>query len=226
VRKRKQTEIDRQALVAPKRNWTLQEDDVIERYYGAERLETIQRRILKETGSPRTMAAIVIRATRHLGLDHRTAPGEFTVAEAAEALGVKKSLLYRRIGKGLIKSTGRGKCLFIPAEEMERLEQEFPKPPERSMTKREAMRVLGYGESHITRLLIAGAIRGVKRGDRWFVDADHVAELIAEFRRTGATRREWGDLPYLEEQRAKAREYARTVRNPRRAAENAERKRA
>jgi hypothetical protein len=213
--RRKPTKIDLQAFAAPKRNWTPQEEDVIEQLYGLEKPETIQKRILKETGSPRSIAAIIVRAQR-LGLDHRTAPGEFTVREAAEELGVTMALLYHRIGRGLIRSTGRGRCRFIPIEEMERLQQEFPTPPARSMTRPEAMRALGYGEAHMSRLLIAGAIRAVKRGERWYVDADHVEELVDELKRTGATRLTWGPNDTIEANRASYRDYYHAVRKKRR----------
>lgn len=215
MRRNKPNKIDVQAFAAPKRTWTQAEDDIILDFWGLEKPETLQKRILKETGRPRSIDAVMVRG-HTLGLDYRTAQGYFSIADAARELGIKPWPLYHRINAGTLKTLGRGKCRFIPEEEMARLRKEFPPPPARSMSRSEAMRALGYGEGHMSRLLIAGAVRAVKRGERWYVDADHVQELVEEFKRTGATRHDWGQLPHLEDHRSRARDYYHERRRQRR----------
>ncbi len=212
---RKPTKIDLQAMAAPKRNWTAAEDDVLFDWYGLEKPAALQRRILRETGSPRSIAAIIVRAGA-LNLDHRTASGYLTVKEAAAELGISVHVIHHRVRTGSIKYKGRGKAGLLSDETMEQLRKEFPPAPAKSMSKTQAMRALGYSETHFTRLLVAGVIRGVRRGERWYVDAEHVEQLVAEFKREGVTRREWGDLPHLEAERAKARAYSIGKRRQRR----------
>ncbi len=203
---RKPTKIDLQAMAAPKRNWTQAEDDVLVVYYGLEKPAALQRRILRETESLRSVDAIIARAGA-LNLDHRTASGYLTVKEAAAELGISVHVIHHRVKIGAIQYKGRGKAGLLSDETMEQLRKEFPPAPAKSMTKTQAMRALGYSETHFTRLLVAGAIRGVRRGERWYVDAEHVEQLVAEFKREGVTRRDWGALPHLEAERAKYREY-------------------
>lgn len=212
---RKPTKIDLLANAAPKRNWTPAEDDVLFERYGLDKPATIQKHILRETGHPRSVGAIIIRAGK-LGLDHRTAQGYLTVKEAAQELQIHIDIIYERVRDGLIKYVGRGKAGLLSDETIEELRREFPPLPARSMTRLEAGGILGYSDSHMGRLLKAGAIRGVRRGSRWYVDADHVEQIKAEFKLSGQATLDWGSLPVLEEERTRAREYARGRRKVRR----------
>lgn len=186
--------------------WTPDEDAILLKSYHLEKPATLARRIERECGTKRSPTAVQLRA-RRLGLDTRRSDVEFSVKETAETLGTAIWNIYHLAEKGVIKPKGRGKNMFITLEDFEKLEALYPAPPERSYTKTQAIRILGYSETHITRLLKAGALRGVRRGERWYVDADHVDALVAEMKRTGETRRDWGDLPHLNDERRKCREY-------------------
>lgn len=208
--------IDCQAKAAGKRDWTDAEEALIEQYYGAVKPAELQRRILKATGSPRSRNAVIVHAG-HMNLDYRTNQDGITIADAARELGLGRHHIDRLVRSGLIKSFGRGKVRLMPLAALARIREIYPPLPARALTKTQAMRKMGYCESHFTRLLIAGAIRGVRHGERWYVDADHIDEMVAEMKKSGDTRRQWKDVPHLEAERARARLYSRTRRKELRA---------
>ena len=197
--------------------WTPEEDAILQERYHLERPAAVARRIARETGLQRSSNAVKIRAGK-LGLDSRRSETDFGLAEAAELLGVSYHMVIHAAETGRIKLRGRGKSRFITLEEFAKLEALFPPQPARSMTKPEAMARLGYVCSHMSRLLTAGTIRGVKRGGRWYVDADHVEQLVAEMKATGEVRRSWGEHAGLEVFREKWRAEVSRHRSERRRA--------
>ncbi len=194
-----------------RRRWTREEDFVIRDLFGVITPAGIQREIYQRTGLSRSLISISVRASR-LGIDYKTNQPDYTVHEIAKVLMIGVHVLRGMIDRGLIQTHGAGKCLLISPAEFGRLSMQFPPPPARWISRREMMRRLGYGEAQSSRLLIGGAIRGVRRGGRWYVDADHVDEIAAEMRSKVETRRSWRDVPGLDATRERARQYARNRR--------------
>lgn len=206
--------------MAKRHNWTRAEDDVLETWYGLITAEQIARRVTKVSGIERTKNAVVCRAGA-LRLDYRTAQDGISVADAARELAISPHVLYPMIAAGKVKVRGRGHCRLISFEGLEQLRAIFPQPPERSTTVTKARKRLGYSDVHFLRLLHAGVIRAVKRGSRWYVDADQVEKLAKEMRQSGRVRLDLSSVRALDEERAKTRAYGIEIRNKRRALVNA-----
>jgi hypothetical protein len=194
--------LDCLARAGVNRNWSKAEEDILFDMYGAVLPAAIQRALFKQTGTARARNAIIMHAGK-LGIDHRTNQAEMTIPDAAKLLDVTRDVIYELIRRGFIKPGGRGKCHLLSDNDVEFLKDVFPPAPARCMTAPEAMARLGYGTTHMSRLLQAGAIRAVKRGHRWYVDADHVDELAAAMKKSGAVSVSWGDLPRLQMEREK-----------------------
>lgn len=194
--------------------WTPEEDAVLRRAWGERNPAWIRRR-LKQMGYERTVTAVQIRAGK-LKLHYRDNLTDFTVQQVAAWLGVAPGLVHDRIRHGRIRIRRRtssdGRLLRISPEEFERLQGEFPPPPKRWIGRTAFMRRMGYSDTHSSQLLRAGVVRGVKRGGRWFVDLDDVERLEAELRRTGRVKLDLTSYSTMDEDRRKARDYARQRR--------------
>jgi hypothetical protein len=199
-------------------NWSEEELHILRDCYGQIRVSAIQARLKKVRGFRRSRNAVIIKANR-LGLTVDEPAAEFTVKEAAEMLGVHKYTLHSALSRGVAVSVLRDNRTLIPHAEIEKLEAYYqPIPPGYDMSKSELMKLLGYSETHATRLLKGGVIRGVKHGKRWHVDRAHAIELAEQMKSAGETRLNLKDYDseYLQEQRRKCRIYSVTVRKQKR----------
>jgi hypothetical protein len=94
----------------------------------------------------------------------------------------------------------------------------FSQKPARSMSKQQAMAVLGYSETHFSRLLNGGVIRGVRIAKLWYVDADHVEQIAREMKRNGTIRMDLSAAPGMDKERSRGRAYYHNSGKARRAA--------
>lgn len=212
-------------------NWTEAEDDVLREYYYhvsdkklAEKVNLVTNRLFG--GYVRTVSACLGRSGV-LGLDARTQyPGHMTAQDAARQIGVGFWIVHKLVKDKQVKDVKRyRKHVYLPLSEVERLKKVDRRTDQERMAdlgmfgwcaKYQAMKTLGYGESHFTRLLIAGVIKGWKSPGTgfWYVDPREIIR-IEKARDGGNTHLLLDkDNPVLNEYRAKARDYLRNVRAP------------
>jgi hypothetical protein len=197
-------------------NWNDAEDDILDAWYGLETAEKISRRIKRATGRYRSAAAVALLA-RKLKIDHRTNQAGVTIADAARELGITLHTLCHQVTVGNVRTFGSGKVKFIDFDDLEQLRAKYPAPPARSTTVTKARKLLGYGETQMVRLIKGGVVRAVKRGERWYVDMDHVEQLARQMKTRGVVRLNHRDNPAMEAERAHNRDYCKRIRNIRRA---------
>lgn len=165
----------------------------------AARITTILR---QETGDPTAERSVdsLANYARELGLTaYIGEPDEIGVRAAARQVGVRYEILWEATVHGILPSAKKGKGRYISrralanwyvafrerqiaqSELLEALENED------IISKREAMALSGYGETHLTRYLITGIIRAWKipslglEGDgrgEWAVDRRSLNEFI------------------------------------------------
>lgn len=200
--------------------WNEQELEILRLKYGLLKPFRIRGLIKRATGRVRSVNAIKLKANR-LGLNANNPETFFTVKEIARFCELTKEKIYHAIERGIIKANSGANVLLISSEQIDALIEHYkPIPDGYTLTKQDLMRVLGYSETQATRLLLSGAIRGVKHGERWYVDKTHVESIAAKMKATGATRLCLKGIKsdYLDEQRRKNSIYQRTIRKERRRA--------
>ncbi|MBT9547662.1 MAG: hypothetical protein IV090_19880 [Candidatus Sericytochromatia bacterium] len=202
---------------APK--WTHVEKEFLIDNYGKYSPAQLAKKLFELTGICRSKNAVVITAGR-MGLDHRRVTEAITIQDAAELSNTTVHIVRHAIKQGVIKpKKTTGRCVLLDVSELDKLEAKYPSvPPGYTMTKQQLMAKLGYGETQATRLLKGGVIRGIKRGDRWHVDANHVEEWVQKMREEGLTRLDLSGFQtsYLQSEREKMRAYALKERKKRR----------
>jgi hypothetical protein len=190
--------------------WTEQELTYLKSNYGLLTCERLAAKISKIDGNKRSKYSIAIKAQR-LGLEHDKADGCLTVQEAAKLGGFSVNVIYHEIKKGRVKPLqSSGKCIFISLADFDSLCQKYkPIPKTYTLTKTQTIKLLGYSETHVTRLLLAGFIRGVRHGDRWYIDETHIRQLIKEMKEKCLVRMDLSGVQteYMQDQRAKCRQY-------------------
>jgi hypothetical protein len=189
--------------------WTPEETADLARLFAISRPENIARALKKKTGVDRTPTAIQVKANK-IGLDTSRSTGLYNVREAAEKVGVSVHVIYEAIERGVVEPIGKRKALFLRPSAIKKLRAIYPPPPRRWISRQEMMRRLGYGEAHACRLLINGAIKGVKRGGRWYVDALYVERMEQELLKSGAIRLDLKGCRGFDRERVRCKDYQRT----------------
>lgn len=87
-----------------------------------------------------------------------------TIADAARLSGINRTILDRVIREGELATVGKGKYRYIPWDAwfnwLEAYLNQRPQIDEKVISKTEAMKLIGIGETQITRYLYGGILRG------------------------------------------------------------------
>lgn len=171
------------------RRWTPAEDAVLRAKWHTLTIAELSAQL------DRTQTAMERRAFL-LGLHARQAPGLYTFAEVARALGVSKQTAIMYARRGLIRTVGQRYQKFVTVAELERVVTRLRRrePGAGTLTTAEVARRLGYSGATVMRLAQFGVLRAVKLRGAWCIDPAGVADLERRLRATGAARMRWADL--------------------------------
>lgn len=171
------------------RKWSPAEEAMLREDWGLRGDRGIAERLFRAGFQPRTATSVKVHGKRICEPKRQAKPQLWTRHDLCEALQVSRHVVQEARLAGLITPVSSAGALLFGDEAYETLARIYPPPPERSISAPEAARLLGFNRHHVDQLARHGGIRGVFRGMRWYLDADHVDELVAA---KGEGRMQWG----------------------------------